>query len=191
MSAALMACGVVLTAAPFTTCRFMPHSARIGVVLASIEFHVIFIVNKLPKIPNAPQGAGRLIAVSVERQVPLEVETTRFFNVNLWSAPPSVYTTFVVALQSIMHFGLTTRWTTNSTKQTVPRVNDGVRHGLQCWTSRLHAVESHWPVVGAFKVRLREISRAARAIDITNRLQCLDVHAIQNNVCEERLMSKL
>ena len=73
--------------------RFMPHSARIGVVLASIELHVIFIVNKLPKIQNAPQGAGRLIAVSVERQVPLEVGTTRFFNVNLWSAPPSVYTT--------------------------------------------------------------------------------------------------
>ena len=134
--------------------------------------------NESPKTQNAPQGAGRSVAVFVEKQFPLEVETTRFFNVNLWSAPPSVYTTFVVALPSIMHFGLTTRWTTNSTKQTAPRENCGEKHRLQCWTSGLHAVEIHWPVAGAFKVRVCEVSRAVRAIDITNRLQCLDVHAV-------------
>ena len=78
-----MACGVILTAAPrsFTTCSFTRHSASIGVVLASIEF--VVIANKLPKIQNAPQGAGKSIGVFLERQVPLEVETTRFFNVNL------------------------------------------------------------------------------------------------------------
>ena len=165
-----MACGVILTAAPlsFTTSRFTRHSAR-----------------------RSRSGCWRVSRHLCEKQVPLEVETTRFFNVSLWSAPPSVYTTFVVALQSMMHFGVTTRWTTNSTKQTVPRVNVGERHGLQRWTSGLHAVESHWPVAGAFKVCVCEVSRAVRAIDITNRLQCLVVHAVGNNVCEERLMLKL
>ena len=181
-----------------------PHSCTIE--LHDVQIHAAFsahrsrsgqhriprnIANELPKIQNAPQGAGRSVAVFVERQVPLEVDTTRFSKKNLWSAPPSVYTTFVVALQSIMHFGLTTRWTTKSTKQTVPRVNVGERHGLQCWTSRLHAVESHWPVAGAFKFRVCEVSRAVRAIDTTNRLQFLDVHDVGNNVCEERLMFKL